>query len=103
MQIKYDEKADALSIVLKDERVSKDTQLAENVFAGYSRKGDLVEIQLLDVSSMDEAWLSLAAAAKILGKSERTLLRWIEAGKLKPKKIGREYRITAQDLKKIAS
>lgn len=103
MQIKYDQKADALAIILKDERVSKDTQLSENVFAGYSRKGDLVEIQILDVSSMDKAWLSLAAAAKILGKSERTLLRWIEAGKIKPKKVGREYRITPKDLKKIAS
>ena len=103
MKIMYDKKADALAINFLDERISKDEQISENVFAGFSRSGALVEIQIIDISSADKPWFTLEAAAKYLDKSERTILRWIKLGKINPKKVGNEYRITPEELKKIAS
>ncbi len=42
---------------------------------------------------MKERYLSLAEACEVLGKSERTLYRWIKSGKLKAFKPGRDYEI----------
>jgi excisionase family DNA binding protein len=41
--------------------------------------------------------------AKILGKSERTILRWIENGTLPAKKVGREYHIDPEVVDVLAS
>ena len=103
MKITFDKKADALAIVFKVGRVSKDNEIAKNIFAGFDRGGELIEIQILDVSKADRPWFTVEAAAMYVNKSERTILRWIESGKLKPKKVGREYRITPEDLEKLAS
>ena len=103
MKIVYDKRADALAIVLKKGRISKDVEVAQNVYAGFDRAGNLIEIQLLEVSENELPWFTLEAAAKYLHVSERTLLRWIKSGKIKPSKVGREYRIKPEDLKKIAS
>ena len=103
MKIAYDKEADAMSVILKKGRVSKDIEVAKNVYAGFDRSGNLIEIQLLEISSKDRPWLTLEAAAIYLDKSERTLLRWIKDGKLKPKKVGREYRIDPRDLEDLAS
>ena len=50
MIIKYDKKANALSIILKKGRVSIDKYLSENIFAGLSKTGELLEIQILEFS-----------------------------------------------------
>ncbi len=102
MKITYDKTADALALVFKEDRISKDQQLAPNVFMGFNRKGELVEIQVLEASKTESPWFTLEAAAKYLGKSERTLLRWIKAGQLKTKKVGNEYRILPEELEKLA-
>ncbi len=101
MRIAYDGKADALSIILGKGRISRDEEISTNVFAGFDRKGNLIEIQLLEISKTEKPWLTLAAAAKILDISTRTLLRWIEAGKITPTKVGNEYRLDPEDLKKL--
>ena len=103
MKMSYDKKSDVLSRELKEGRGSRDDQIAENVFAGFDREGNLLEIQILEISKANQPWMTLEMAAKYLGKSERTLLRWIKAGKIKPKKVGREYKVLHQDLKKLAS
>jgi excisionase family DNA binding protein len=103
MKITFDKKADALAIVFKEARISRDDEITANVFAGFDRAGELVEIQILDISKADQPWFTVEAAAKYLNKSERTILRWIESGKLKPKKVGREYRIKPEDLEKLVS
>ena len=103
MKITFDKKADALAIVFKEGRISKDDEVAKNVFAGFDRGGELVEIQILDISKADKPWFTVEAAAKYLNKSERTILRWIDSGKLRPKKVGREYRINPEDLEKLVS
>ncbi len=103
MKISYDKKADAFSIVLKEGRVSRDMEVAEGVFAGFDRQENLIEIQILDVSKLENPWMTLEAAAKYLVVSQRTLLRWIQSGKIKPKKVGKEYRIRPEELKKLAS
>lgn len=103
MKINYDKEADALSIFFKKGRVSRDEEIAPNVFAGFSRKGDLIEIQILDISKEDNPWFTVESAAVYLGKSPRTILRWIQAGKISPKKVGKEYRISPEDLEDIAS
>jgi excisionase family DNA binding protein len=102
VKISYDKEADALAIIVKEGRISKDVEVAENVFAGFDRSGNLIELQILEVSKNEHPWFTLEAAAKYLDVSERTLLRWIKSGKLKPTKVGREYRIYPKDLKKIA-
>jgi len=103
MKISYDKKADAMAIIVKDGRISRDMEITENVFAGFDRAGNLIEIQILNVSKNEHPWFTLDAAARYLDVSERTLLRWIKDGKLKPKKVGREYRIKPEELKKLAS
>ena len=103
MKITFDKKADALAIVFKDGRVSKDEEISKNIFAGFDRAGELIEIQILDISKADKPWFTVEAAAKYINKSERTVLRWIESGKLKPKKVGREYRISPESLEKLVS
>jgi excisionase family DNA binding protein len=103
LKITYDKKADALAIIFKEGRISRDREITPNVFAGFNRAGELLEIQITDVSSMEQPWFTVEAAAKYLKKSERTIMRWIETGKLKPKKVGREYRIKPEDLEKIVS
>ena len=103
MKITFDKKADALAIVFKEGRISRDDEIAPSVFAGFNRSGELIEIQVLDISKADHPWFTVEAAAKYLNKSERTILRWIESGKLKPKKLGREYRIKPEDLEKLVS
>ncbi len=47
----------------------------------------------MERSVMEERYLSLAEACEVLGKSERTLYRWIKSGKLKAYKPGRDYEI----------
>ena len=47
----------------------------------------------MEGSVMEERYLSLAEACEVLGKSERTLYRWIKSGKLKAYKPGRDYEI----------
>ena len=47
--------------------------------------------------------IPLGLRLKEIGLSTSRFLRWIESGKLKPKKIGREYRISPEDLEKVAS
>ncbi len=103
MKISYDNKADAFCFILKKGRVSKDVEISDGVFAGFDRQGNLLEIQILDISKLENPWMTLEAAAKYLAVSQRTLLRWIQSGKIKPKKVGKEYRIKPEDLKKIAS
>ena len=103
MKISYDKKADAMAIVFHEGKISRDMEVAPNVYAGFDRAGSLIEIQILEVSEAETPWFTLEAAAKYLDISERTLLRWIKSGKLKPSKVGREYRIKPTDLKKIAS
>ena len=102
MKISYDKKADAFSLLLKEGRISRDVEIAEGIFAGFDRAGNIIEIQILDVSKLENPWMTLEAAAKYLDVSQRTLLRWIQSGKLKPKKVGKEYRIRPEELKKIA-
>lgn len=50
---------------------------------------------------MDERYLSLAEACEVLGKSERTLYRWIKSGKLKAYKPGRDYEIPVSAIREM--
>ena len=54
MKISYDKHADALTIKLKTEKVVRDEAICENLFAGFTREGELAEIQVLDISEIDE-------------------------------------------------
>jgi excisionase family DNA binding protein len=101
MNFSYDKKADAIALILGLGRVTKDVEIAPNVFVGYDKHGNVVEIQILDVSKMKKPWFNLQAAAAILGVSDRTLQRRIEGGVIRPKKVGREYQLTASDLAKL--
>ncbi len=102
MNFSYDKKADAIAFVIKPGAgVVRDVEIAPNVFVGYAKDGSVTEIQIVDVSQMDNPWFNLQAAAAMLGISERTLQRRIEDGIIKPKKVGREYRLTPKDLEKL--
>lgn len=102
MNFSYDKKADAIAFVLKPGAgVVRDVEIAPNVIVGYAKDGSVTEIQIMDVSKMDNPWFNLQAAAALLGISERTLQRRIEDGIIKPKKVGREYQLTPKDLEKL--
>lgn len=103
MKLSYDKDADALTIIFRNEKIVKDKFVSENVFAGFSKNGDLVEVQVIDISSSEKTWLTVDATAKILGKSERTILRWIQKGHLPAKKVGKEYRIDPENIGDLAS
>ena len=72
-----------------------------NIFVGYAKDGTVTEIQIVDVSEIENPWFNLQAAAALLGISDRTLQRRIEEGVISPKKKGREYQITPTDLEKL--
>ncbi len=102
MNFSYDKKADAIAFVIKPGAgVVRDVEIAPNVFVGYAKDGSVTEIQIVDVSLMENPWFNLQAAAAMLGISERTLQRRIEEGVIKPKKVGREYQLTPKDLEKL--
>jgi uncharacterized protein YuzE len=102
MNFTYDKKSDAIAFVIKPGAgVTRDVEIAPNVFVGYGKDGSVTEIQILDVSLMENPWFNLQAAAAMLGLSERTLQRRIGEGVIKPKKIGREYQLTPKDLEKL--
>lgn len=103
MKLSYDKEADAFTIVFSKEKVVRDKQVSEDVFAGYSKSGELVELQVIDISEQDKVWLTVELTAKILDKSERTILRWIEKGSLPAKKVGKEYRIDPEAVQDLAS
>ncbi len=103
MKLSYDKDADALTLKFKNKVIVRDEQIGEEVFAGFSNDGDLVEVQILDISESDKAWLTVDLVAKILGKSERTILRWIEKGTLPAKKVGKEYHIDPEVVDELAS
>ncbi len=50
---------------------------------------------------MEERYLSLAEACEVLGKTERTLYRWIKSGKLKAYKPGRDYEIPVSAIQEM--
>jgi excisionase family DNA binding protein len=101
MKITYDHTADALCILFKKGKVSRDKEISPNVFAGFDRSGELIEIQILDAAESEKPWITVDAAAKIADKSRRTIMRWIQAGTLKTKKVGKEYRIDPDELQKV--
>lgn len=101
MKIEFDPKADAFLIKVADGRVSRDEEIGPNIFAGYDRKGNLIEIQILEVSNRERPWVTLEAAAKYLEKSTRTIERWIKDGTVSAEKIGREYHIPVVELKRL--
>lgn len=102
MNFSYDKKADALAFVINPGgKVVRDVEIAPNIFVGYAKDGSVTEIQVVDVSKMENPWFNLQAAAAVLGVSERTLQRRIEEGLINPKKVGREYQLTTKDLEKL--
>ena len=103
MKLSYDKDADALTITFKNDKITKDKEISENVFAGYSKNGDLAQVQLLEISESDDVWLTVDLAAKALGRSERTILRWINQGTLRAKKVGKEYKIRPEHISDLAS
>ena len=50
---------------------------------------------------MEERYLSLAEAREVLGKTDRTLYRWIKSGKLKAYKPGRDYEIPESAIREM--
>lgn len=103
MKISYDKSADALTLIFKKDRIVEDRPISDDVFAGFSKSGELVEIQVLDISSSEKTFLTVDLVAKLLGKSERTILRWIEKGTLPAKKVGKEYHIDPEVVDELAS
>jgi excisionase family DNA binding protein len=102
MNFTYDKKADALAFVINPgAKVVRDQEIAPNIFIGYAKDGSVTEIQILDVSEMENPWFNLQAAAAVLGVSERTLQRKIQKGIVRPKKIGREFQFSPKDLEKL--
>ena len=51
--------------------------------------------------AMEERYLSLGEACEVLGKSERTLYRWIKSGKLRAYKPGRDYEIPVSAIEEM--
>jgi excisionase family DNA binding protein len=103
MKFSYDKDADAITLKFKNKVIVRDERIGDDIFAGFSIDGDLVEVQILDISESDKTWLTVDLVAKILGKSERTILRWIENGTLPAKKVGKEYHIDPEIVDELAS
>jgi excisionase family DNA binding protein len=103
MKISYDKEADALCISLKAGRISKDIEISKNIFAGINSKGEVTQIQFLDLNASEKPWITVDALANLLHKSERTILRWIESSKIRAERVGKEYRINVEDIKDLVA
>jgi uncharacterized protein YuzE len=62
MKITYDQSADALCILLKKGKISRDQEISPNVFAGFARSGELIEIQILEIAENKRPWITVDAA-----------------------------------------
>lgn len=71
MNFTYDKKADALAFVINPvAKVVRDEEIAPNIFIGFAADGTVTEIQILDVSEMENPWFNLQAAAAVLGVAD---------------------------------
>ena len=52
MKLSYDKDADALTIILKKDKIVKDKEVSENLFAGFSKSGELAQVQILEISTL---------------------------------------------------
>ena len=67
MKLRYNRENDVLLITLRDEPLSYGEEVSENVIAHYSTRDELVEIEILDVSSFlkEESKIVVPERAKI--------------------------------------
>jgi uncharacterized protein YuzE len=50
MKFSYDKDADAITLKFKNKVIVRDERIGDDIFAGFSSDGDLVEVQILDIS-----------------------------------------------------
>jgi uncharacterized protein YuzE len=105
----YDPKVDALAIDLADAPTETVRELAPGVSGDFDKAGRLTSIEILSASlrypvrelrKLEDGadWLTLPAAAKEAKLSAQTLRSQLNAGRLKGKKVGRDWQVSRAEL-----
>ena len=105
MRFTYDPKVDALAIDLVDAPTETVRELAPGVSGDFDKAGRLTSIEILSASlrypvrelrKLDDGaeWLMLPAAAKEAGLTAQTLRNRLNAGRLKGRKVGRDWQVS---------
>ena len=50
MKVLFDSESDILNIILRDEKISESDEIKEGVIVDYSKKGEIISIEILDAS-----------------------------------------------------
>ncbi len=101
MKIEFDRKADAGYIGLSKKRVEKTVSVSEYCNVDIDIDGKVVGIELLFISQyMDDfkLWLDISNTAEYLNKSQITIRRWVQEGRIPYYKPGKEYLFEKEDL-----
>lgn len=105
MKMTYDPKVDALAIDLADAPTETMRELSPGVNGDFDADGRLTSIEILNASlrypvrEMKQlgdgvVWLTLIQAAKEAKLTAKTLRNQLNAGRLKGKKVGRDWQVS---------
>ena len=109
MKVSYDHGADVLEVELSDAPAARTEVQEGRVVVQFDRVGRVLSVQVLEASRQFDArylsqlrspviHLNLAEAAKESGLAAATLRVLLNSGRLKGKKRGRDWFVTAADL-----
>ena len=111
IEMHYDREADALAIKLRPGTKSARTVRVDDDPAGmrvdFDAHGRIIQVELLDASSHVERaalealpapGLTLAAAEKAYGLTASTLRVFLNAGKLRGRKVGRDWLVDPRSI-----
>ena len=108
MKLTYDERADAMVILLAKAEVEETKDIAPGVYADYDAEGRVIALEILKASQkydLDQAeieppnpYMPLSAAGEMYGLSPTTLRHQIVRGVLPGRKFGRNWMVRHDDM-----
>ena len=103
MKLTYDERADAMVILLAKAEVEETKDIAPGVYADYDAEGRVIALEILKASQkydLEQAeiepsnpYMPLSAAGEMYGLSPTTLRHQIVKGVLPGRKFGRNWMV----------
>jgi excisionase family DNA binding protein len=101
MKFELDRKADSGYLRLSNKKIEKTVSASDYCNVDFDIDGKVVGIELLFISQyMDDfkLWLDIANTAEYLNKSQITIRRWVQEGRIPYFKPGKEYLFEKEDL-----
>lgn len=75
---------------------------ARDMWFHRANPGQLVPETWNQQDAMDDEWMELADASRLLGRTERQVLRYAQSGKVATRRVGRRYQYRRDDVEQLA-